>query len=387
MQVMNSQYASTIQLSAPVQKKAGDATNLFSQILGTTEESGSQNNNGIGAIIQSVLTVKDILDLFCSDHAIENEDIESILNELPPEIKELLEEKLDEPIDANDLLNNPGPEMKIVFLLQALYNEQNQLISEPMKKEINILVGKWFPNLKVDPKDSLTRQVKQVIEQVMQQMDAQGKQDKTSFHKAVESLNAEKKLLSFAEQAFQRYVPTKQNDQKGPALKELQNFQSALQPLEQLVLKVPVSAEEGQKQQFAREIQQIISKGKIVVSETGFAKMQIKLNPEHLGTIDIQLIHKQGEITAKIIASSHAAKEALDSHISQLKQAFSGQNIDFEKIEVFIHGEEQAFSFNDQGNQSQEDQNQHGNQSKESSDNSHVTFEEQLSQMVLNEKV
>ncbi|MDR7072143.1 flagellar hook-length control protein FliK [Fictibacillus barbaricus] len=386
MQVINSQTVAQNQISVQGLKKASGAGTLFSQLLGTAEQSDPQIKNGIDGIVQSLLSMPGLLDLFHNGDAIENEDIQSILTELPAELKELLEEKLDEPIDAAALLNNPAPEMKIVFLLQAVYNDQNENISEPMKKEINMLIEKWFPAVKLDKNDPLIKQVKQIFEQAMQQMNVQGKQDKNSFYKVIENLNTEKKLQTYVEQAFQRYVPIKQID-KAPPVKELQTFQSSLPLLEQLSLRAPTSADEGQKQQFVRDIQQIISRGKIVVSESGFAKMHIKLNPEHLGTIDIQLIQKQGEITAKIVASSHAAKEALDSHLTQLKQAFSGQNIDFEKIEVFMNSDEQTFKFNDQGNQGQRDQNQHDRSSNESPESNHVTFEEQLLQMVLNEKV
>jgi flagellar hook-length control protein FliK len=387
MQVMISQPAMPLPVSSSGDKQTAGTANLFSQLLASSDTSNAESGNGIGAIIQALLKGSDGIDLLSNSVSDEIEDIQAILAELPPEVKELLEDKLKESIDAESILVNPTPEMKIIFLLQVVQQEQNQQLTEPVKKEIKAMIEKWFPTVKLESKDTLTKQVQQIFEEVTKQMNGQEKQDKNAFSKVLENLTSVKKVQSYVEQAFQRYVPVKQTDQKSSGTKELQSFQSALSPLEQWSLKVPDSQEDGQKQQFVREIQQIINRGKLVVTDTGFAKMQIRLNPEHLGNIEIQLIQKQGEIVAKIVASSHAAKDAIDSQLSQLKHAFAGQNIEFEKIEVFFQGEEQTFTFHDQGNQSQGEQSQSEQNSRDENETSPLTFEEQLSQLFLNEKV
>lgn len=385
---MNVQQTAPMQMSHNGQKQAAGLGNLFTQLMSSAKQLPAENSDGLGGIVASLFSNDAEIELFWNNETVNDEDVQALLDGLPAEVKESIETLLKDSADALEIAFNPTPEMKLAFLVQALVNDQHQVLSEPQKKEINALIEKWFPAIKFDNKDSLPKQIQQIFDQVKKQLNEQETQDKNTFHKIMENLSAAKKIQSYAEQAYQRYVPTKQGDQPISTAKELTSVQSPLSPLEQWTLKVPVTQDEGQKQQFVREIQQIITRGKVVVNEAGFAKLQIKLTPEHLGTIEIHLIQKQGEIAAKIIASSQAAKDALDGQLSQLKQAFAGQNIDFEKLEVFFQGEEQSLKeYHDQKNQKEENHNQSEQHAESDTETSSLTFEEQLSQMVLNEKV
>ncbi|MFE1244504.1 flagellar hook-length control protein FliK [Fictibacillus sp. NPDC058756] len=387
MQVMMAQVSAPVQMT-PGSKQTSNTQSLFSQLLLPAEQLPSESSEGIGGnlaeIIANLLSNTEEIEKFWNPEAIEDQDVQALLNELPAEIKEMIEALINEQISGTENIHTPAPEMKLAFLLQAMFNDQQHMLSQPQKKELTQLIEKWFPGLKLENKDSLPKQVDQIFSHIKKLMNENGSTDKNSFYKIMEQLSAVKKVQTFAEQAFQRYVPVKQTEQTS---KEFQTVQSPLSPLEQWTLKVPASQEEGQKQQFVREIQQIITKGKLMVNEAGFTKMQIKLTPENLGTIEIQLIQKHGEIAAKIIASSQAAKDALDGQLTQLKQAFAGQNIEFEKLEVIFQKEEQSFQFHDQERQNHEEQHQSNDKETDDSDNSNLSFEEQLSQMVLNEKV
>ena len=98
----------------------------------------------------------------------------------------------------------------------------------------------------------------------------------------------------------------------------------------------------------------------------GVNKLLIKLNPEHLGSLRIELIQKDGMMTAKILATSAQAKDMLEKQIHGLKQAFNGQNIQIEKIEV-----SQAYNAFNSEKFSQKDadeQNRHQENKRESND-------------------
>ncbi|MDM5316527.1 flagellar hook-length control protein FliK [Fictibacillus sp. b24] len=387
MQMMISQPAVSTQ-SSPLSsnsQKATSASSLFSQLLTSTGVIKEENGDGLGGIILNLLS--EVPELDWDAEAIDSENVQAILNEMPPEMKEMLEKLLQEQIDLSEVAVNPAQEMKLALLLQAIVNDQNGTLSPTGQKQVSAIIEKWFPGVKLDQKDSITKQVEQILGQVKKLLNDESTQDKAAFLKVTETLTAVKKAQSYADQAFQRYVPTKQTEQTVSSIKELQTVQSPLTPLEQWTLKVPVSQGEGQKEQFVRDVQRIITSGKIIVNEAGFTKMNIRLTPEHLGTIEIQLIQKHGEIAAKIIASNQGAKEALDGQLTQLKQAFSSQNIEFEKVEVFVKSDEQNFEFHDQGNQGYEDQQQTSESGKDETELENLSFEEQLSQLVLNEKV
>ncbi|WP_225218831.1 flagellar hook-length control protein FliK [Fictibacillus norfolkensis] len=367
-------------------QKSISMDSLFSQLLASSAIENEGVTEGIGDMIASILG--NIEGLEWSSDLLNNETVQSLLNDLPPEIKEVVEKLLESEIDFSEIAINPSSELKLALLLQLVVNEEAEPFSQKDQKQITDLISRWFPGVKLDQKDSLTKQTEQIFGEIKKLLSESSSNDKNAFLKVFETISAEKKVKSFADQAFQRYVPTtKSIEPNVSASKELQTLQSPLSPLEQWTLKVPVTGGEGQKEQFVREVQQIISRGKLFVTESGFTKMQIRLTPEHLGNIEIQLIQKHGEITAKIIASSQGAKDALDSQLTQLKQAFTSQDIDFEKIDVFLNGDEQTFDFRDENSRGYEDQQQADENMSEDEKSDQLSFDEQLSQLVLNEKV
>ncbi|REB09758.1 hypothetical protein DVB69_02825 [Sporosarcina sp. BI001-red] len=66
----------------------------------------------------------------------------------------------------------------------------------------------------------------------------------------------------------------------------------------------------------------------------GTNRLLVKLNPEQLGQIRIELIQINGVMTARILASTALGKEMLDSQLHQLRQSFNQQNIQVERIDV-----------------------------------------------------
>lgn len=389
VQIMISQPAASGVQSSPVSgssQKSSNIDSLFSQLLASSATENEGVTEGLGDMIASILG--NIEGLEYSEDLLDHETVQSLLNELPPEMKEVVEKLLESEIDFSEIATNPSPELKLALLLQLVVNEEAEPFSQKDQKQITDLISRWFPGIKLDQKDSLTKQTEQIFGEIKKLLSESSSIDKNAFLKVFETISVEKRVKSFADQAFQRYVPTvKSIEPNVSASRELQTLQSPLSPLEQWTLKVPVTGGEGQKEQFVREVQQIISRGKLFVTESGFTKMQIRLTPEHLGSIEIQLIQKHGEITAKIIASSQGAKDALDSQLTQLKQAFTSQDIDFEKIDVFLNGDEQTFDFRDENNQGYEDQQHAEENMSEEEKSDHLSFDEQLSQLVLNEKV
>ena len=63
-------------------------------------------------------------------------------------------------------------------------------------------------------------------------------------------------------------------------------------------------------------------------------KLSIKLYPENLGTIRIELVQQNGILTARLLASTALGRELLDSNAHQLKQAFVQQNIQVERLDI-----------------------------------------------------
>ncbi|MBM7586835.1 flagellar hook-length control protein FliK [Bacillus pakistanensis] len=108
-------------------------------------------------------------------------------------------------------------------------------------------------------------------------------------------------------------------------------------------------------EQFVKEFSNMLSKSQLM-KNPNMNKLLVKLYPEHLGTLRIELVQKDGMMTAKILTSTAGVKEILDSQIHALKQALTSQNLQVDKIEI-------SQSMHDSPKQSDRSSTgQHGNQ-------------------------
>lgn len=111
----------------------------------------------------------------------------------------------------------------------------------------------------------------------------------------------------------------------------------------------------------------------------GTQKLLIKLNPENLGSLRIELTQKDSIIIAKIMTSSGVAKNILESQLQGLKNAFSSQNIQVDRVEVTqqsTNQQESAFHKEQRHGQQQNEQKPSEEQQNEGEFN--LSFEEAL---------
>ena len=117
----------------------------------------------------------------------------------------------------------------------------------------------------------------------------------------------------------------------------------------------------------------------------GNQKLFIKLYPEHLGALRVELIQKDSMIIAKLLTTTTAAKELLESQIQSLKHAFSSQNIQVERIDISNGAQFQDRLINRDPQQQQQEQQQ--NQQKKQQDENDQAFEYSFSEALLNVEV
>ncbi|KSU62516.1 hypothetical protein AS034_10385 [[Bacillus] enclensis] len=124
-----------------------------------------------------------------------------------------------------------------------------------------------------------------------------------------------------------------------------------------------------QYEQFVKELQTILSRSNFQ-TQPNMNKLLIKLYPEQLGSLRIEILQTNGIMTARILATTSAAKEMLDSQLQGLKHAFTSQNLQVDKIEV-----SQALA--DPERQSKGQSHQQNGQSKQAPEDTHKDNEEQ----------
>lgn len=92
-------------------------------------------------------------------------------------------------------------------------------------------------------------------------------------------------------------------------------------------------------------VEQIIEQVRVNINVEN-TSMEMQLYPEHLGRIQIHVVSKDGVMTARIAAENEAAKQAIETGLNNLKEAFNQQNLKVEAVEVTVSMA--AFSENDE---------------------------------------
>ncbi|WP_342578306.1 flagellar hook-length control protein FliK [Psychrobacillus sp. FSL K6-2843] len=139
----------------------------------------------------------------------------------------------------------------------------------------------------------------------------------------------------------------------------------------------------AQSEEFLKELQKVMSR--VQFGQAGGAnRLVIKLYPEQLGTIRIELIQKDGILTAKMLASTALGKEMLDTHSGQLRQGLANQNIQVEKLEITqalqdTSKQERNQGFQDSSFKQQQEQEQQDSNTE--NQDTQTTFQEFLNEI------
>lgn len=138
--------------------------------------------------------------------------------------------------------------------------------------------------------------------------------------------------------------------------------------------------------QLIEKFQQAMDKSTFMTTSKGSNQLLLRLSPESLGDVTVQLTQVDGEMLVKITATTQAAKEALESNVRQLRHMFSPQQVVIEKQELQqVAVEKQAFQQNDDQMSESADQN------NQNSENDSGTREEEaglsFEEVLINERV
>ncbi|CAM3703259.1 flagellar hook-length control protein FliK [Mesobacillus zeae] len=146
---------------------------------------------------------------------------------------------------------------------------------------------------------------------------------------------------------------------------------------EQLTLLQNGSGKPVTADQLIRQFESILSRSKFS-NINGVQKLALKLFPEHLGSIRIEIIQKEHGLIARIFTTTQTAKESLDANLNGLRSAFSSQNLQIDKLEITNPETQQERSFSRDSRQEREDREQDGAKKDEADKEPARTFENVL---------
>lgn len=84
---------------------------------------------------------------------------------------------------------------------------------------------------------------------------------------------------------------------------------------------------------FGQIVRQVVDSIKINVSPEN-TSMEMRLNPDNLGRVSVNIVSKNGVMTAEINTENEAAREAIESQLQILKENIAQRGITVEEIEV-----------------------------------------------------
>ncbi|MBM6618442.1 flagellar hook-length control protein FliK [Bacillus suaedaesalsae] len=210
------------------------------------------------------------------------------------------------------------------------------------------------------------------------------------------AIDANNSKLDYVKALYQRTLGSEDAVKKTPSQDSVSKVmvmgvepQNSMNRVQQFALFVEQSSKPLNQEQFIKDFQNILSKSSLQNGTNGM-RLLIKLYPEQLGSLRIELIQQQGVLVARMIASSTQAKELLESQLQGLKNAFANQNIQVEKLEIINSASlQQQFerSLDRDSNGQRGYSNKEGNGKDEQGNESQSTFEDAFKEELLNTEV
>ncbi|MFP8639899.1 flagellar hook-length control protein FliK, partial [Priestia aryabhattai] len=97
------------------------------------------------------------------------------------------------------------------------------------------------------------------------------------------------------------------------------------------------NSDHQQSDNLVNELQKVWSKASISTEE-GASKLSIKLFPNQLGTISIEVLQQDNEKIAQVVVTSAKTKELLDASLFSLRQALASQHVSVDQVDVAAVG-------------------------------------------------
>ncbi|MER1984762.1 MAG: flagellar hook-length control protein FliK [Solibacillus sp.] len=247
------------------------------------------------------------------DQLLNLEDLTAMLDiseeELTEIVAQLLGEEMEEITDVWSLIEQaPAILSQVAAMLQS-----NEQVPKETHKIVQLLKAIEFVGQKTDTVyqqefklTQLTEALKATVVQVQQEA------PKVTFQQAVQQATQTTKVETETAQPVQHQQQVTQTK----------------------TVTVTLPAEKpAQSEALLKEIQNLMNRSQLS-GQPGNMKLLLKLFPENLGQIRIELVQQNGVLTARLLASTAIGKELLDTNLNQLKASFAAQNIQMDRVDV-----------------------------------------------------
>ncbi|MED4452903.1 flagellar hook-length control protein FliK [Metabacillus fastidiosus] len=126
------------------------------------------------------------------------------------------------------------------------------------------------------------------------------------------------------------------------------------------------------RQEFTNQLLTAMKNSRFGQTLNGTNRLIIKLNPEHLGQLTIRLTQQNGEMVARIIASTQSAKDLLEHSVTQLRHALPSVNVQIDRFELLAENYQESYR-EQQGNREQNEQSDAQSGQKQKDDETDIS--------------
>ncbi|MBD8031755.1 MULTISPECIES: flagellar hook-length control protein FliK [Solibacillus] len=258
-----------------------------------------------------------IIDQLLGNTNHESKDIWSIIEQAPQILSEIL--ATIQGLQQNDSLNVQPKELQQVVqflkLTQLLGNKvdtvyQQEVQLAQLKEALLALANEARKTVDLEQNTTKTTNFQQIVQQVTQQSAQQNSQNQSQQNQPAQQTTV--KIESDTQPAIQ--------------------LQQQATQIKNVTITLPAE-KPAQSEALLKEIQNLINRSQLS-GQQGNMKLFLKLFPENLGQIRIELVQKDGVLTARLLATTAIGKELLENNMNQLKAGFVAQNIQMDRIDV-----------------------------------------------------
>lgn len=112
-------------------------------------------------------------------------------------------------------------------------------------------------------------------------------------------------------------------------------------------------AVQGNQVDYVEVVEQIVEQIRVSIKPE-VTRMEMQLNPENLGRLNLEISSRDGVLKAHFTVQDQVVKEALESQMTQLKETLTAQGLKIESIEVKLSN----LAYDPNGHKQQQEQQQ-----------------------------
>ncbi|MEO4053520.1 flagellar hook-length control protein FliK [Solibacillus sp. CAU 1738] len=255
------------------------------------------------------------------DEMMNTEDLAAALGMDVEDLMAIVEELLGEELQTDDVWAMIEQAPNLLAQVMAALQGEHQVPPQDAEKIVEFLKLAQLVGSKTDSmynQEMQLPQLKESFQQIMTQVQ--------------QLLQQEAPKTPVIQQVVQQIVQQTVKQEVDTTQINATQHQQLTTPTKTVTLTLPAERP-AQSEALLKEIQNLINRSQMSNTQ-GTMKLMLKLYPENLGSIRIEIMQRDGVLTARLLATTTAGKELLDSNLHQLKTAFVAQNIQMERIDV-----------------------------------------------------